>query len=628
MLLSPPGEITPKELIESQVGKEFFKDFTNPNDATSITVVSYDEASATSRRFAVSFQNGKWTIPSHHNYPADGQDRLAKTASSVKGIKREELASTSKQVHEQLGVIDPLDKDRAELKGRGQRLMLKKGEDTLVDLIIGKQVKERPGFYYVRKPDEDATFVAKLDINLSTKFSDWIETDLLKLNRDDLTEIVLDNYSIDKTQGVLVKGDVSKLERDKSADPWKLEGLDEAKEEVDTTKVTGMMAALDDLKIVGVRPKPKGFKPDLTLDPEFANENDLPKLARDLQKSGFFLSMDRRTKRLKLFSDQGDLLAATNKGVVYTLRFGDVFLGDESEIEIGGTANKDAEKKATRNKTETTRQTNRREKMLSGKQSSRYLFVTASFDESYLGDRPVKPEPPAKAPYESDSPPEKKSPEGSSEEKPEKKLEQSAEKSQDDAKPDDKTENEAQAAGKSDDNCTPPVTGDDEPAKEETEKKEPERKADAAPDSGAKKENADGQTPKDDKKPDAATEPDAKDAPEKKPEPKPEQPKKSAADLQKEYKEQVKKYEADLKSFEDKVAAGKKQANELNDRFSGWYYVISSDYFNKLHLSRKELVKDKTKPADGKATNPVIPPEGDGADDDPFEKDSKEPKDE
>src|SRR5207302_4768481 len=138
-----------------------------------------------------------------------------------------------------------------------QRLTLRKGEETLADLIIGKQVKDRTGYYYVRKADEDATFVAKLDINLSTKFADWIETDLLKLNKDDLKEIVLDNYSVDKSQGVLNRGEISTLQRDKVADPWKLEGLDDAKEEVDVAKVNGMLGALDDLKIVGVRAKPK-----------------------------------------------------------------------------------------------------------------------------------------------------------------------------------------------------------------------------------------------------------------------------------------------------------------------------------------------------------------------------------
>jgi hypothetical protein len=633
IVLSPPGEITPQQLLDLKVGTEFFKDFTNPNEATSILVVSYDEASATAREFAVNLQNGKWTIPTRHNYPADGQDRLAKTANSLVGIKREELASASKQFQEQLGVISPLDKDRTELKGRGQQLTLKKGEDTLVDLIIGKPVKDRPGFYYVRRPDEAATFVAKLDINLSTKFADWIETDLLKLNRDDLKEIVIDNYSIDKTQGALVKGDISTLERDKAADPWKLEGIDESKEEVDVTKVNGMITALDDLKIVGVRPKPKGFNPDLTLDREFVkNQNDVNKLRFDLQEKGFAFGPDKQTKQLRLYSDQGDLLASTNKGVTYTLRFGDVFLGDETEIEIGGASNKkDGDKKEGEEKKEGDEQDDKtKAKNSLGKQSSRYLFVTASFDEKFLGPRPEKPSPPeglAAATETSSAKPKKgdaaeePSTQNSPADKPNR--ENGATTPEKDA-PEKKTP-EKTPSDKSDENCTPAVAGDDEPEKGEEAK---------PGDADAKKDGVEGDAKKDEAKPDAAADPDKQAAPETKPEIK-EGKKKSADDLQKEYKELVKKYDSDLKAYEDKVAAGKKQVDELNARFSGWYYVISADLFNKLHLTRKELVKEKTKPGDGKAAAPTDPlldesdrekPDGDKPEDKEKEDDGKDPQ--
>src|SRR4029077_17991980 len=96
LYVSPSGEMTPESLIVAKVGKPFYDDF-NPAEATSIEVFAYDESKATPKGFGVKFDKGKWTIPSHHNYPADGADRLAKTATSVKGIKREELASSSPQ---------------------------------------------------------------------------------------------------------------------------------------------------------------------------------------------------------------------------------------------------------------------------------------------------------------------------------------------------------------------------------------------------------------------------------------------------------------------------------------------------------------------------------------------------
>jgi hypothetical protein len=623
-ILSPPGEITPKQLTEKKVGAPFFENFTNPNDATSIKVASWDEASATPKHFAVSFQNGKWTIPTHHNYPADGQDRLAKTATSVLGIKREELAGESKQVHEQLGVIDPEDKDLPDLKGRGQKLTLKKGEDTLVDLIIGKQLKDRPGFYYVRKPGDDATFVAKLDINLSTKFSEWIETDLLKLNRDDLKDILLvDSYAVDRARGEIVPGESNQLDRDKSTDPWKLKDLDESTEEVDTAKVNAMIGALDDLKIVGVRPKPKGFLPDLSLDPEIIQKqvdpNDLlNRLAVDLHRAGFILTQEPKSRKFHLYSKQGDLTAATNKGVKYLLRFGDVFLGDETEIEIGGATNKESEKNEGESADDEEAPAKPDGKDSKGKQSSRYLFVTVSFDESFLGPRPEKPERPAELALEDKKPAGKKTAKAkSAAEKP------GAEKPAGKKPADEQGDEPGQENPKTDDNCIRNASGDDE------SDQKPESAKDSKPES--KSEAPAGEAPKADDKPAADPKPEAKpespDEPKDEPEVQPE-PKKSQAELKREYDAQVRKYESDLQAYDDKVTAGKKQVDELNARFAGWYYVISADFFNKLHLTHKELVREKSKTGDAKPGIPSLEnPDGTKPADEEDDPDFKDLKD-
>jgi hypothetical protein len=578
-ILKPPGEITPESLRIAQVGKPFFDDF-NPGDATSIRVVGYDEAQATSRVFGVKFENGKWTIPSRHNYPADGADRLAKTAASARGIKREELASSSPQNQEQLGVIDPLDEDKSKLKGRGQRITLNKGDSVLVDLIIGKQLKDRPGFFYIRKPGEDSTYVAKVSLDLSTKFADWVETDLLKIDRNDLTEIVENNYKTEDAGGgrlQIVAGEMSRLTREKSADPWKLDGLDEATEELDLTKVNAMIGALDDLKLVGVRPKPKGFNPDLSIDPEYVKrQSDLQQLAFDLQARGYSLGPDRKNNALKLYADEGELTAATNKGVVYTLKFGSVFLGDETEIEVGAAAEKekeDADKESPEDGAGDKDKVNA--KSSEGKQSSRYLFVTVDFDEKQIGNPPEKP-----------TPPEEVASAAQPEAKPTKvaaKHPSPSDESQDqDA--DAQSDGNADTSDTNENNCLPAAAADEEPA---------------APDDETSAKVNEGTTETDEPKSEANKDkaPGGDDRPQNPPQ---EEKKKSPEDVKKEYDERVKKYESELKTHDDKVTAGKKLVKELNARFSGWYYVISAENFNKLHLSRKELVKEKGKSADDK----------------------------
>lgn len=563
--LKPAVDITPDQLAKANLGQLFFPDFKDPNEPTSIRVITFDEARAASRPFAVEFKNGLWSIPSHHNYPADGKDRLAKTATSALGIKREELRSISKSDQEDLGVVDPLDEDSSRLKGRGQRITLSKGETVLADFIIGKQVRDRPGYYFVRVPTEDSTYVAKVDINLSTKFADWVETDLLKLSRDALREIVLDNYSISSDAGRprVVKGEVSQLDRTGPTDPWKLEGLDEKTEELDKTKVDGLVGALDELKLVGVRPKPKGLRADLTLDRKFIqNELDLQVLVGDLRARGFEIGPDRDDpEQPRLYSRQGESNAATNDGVVYVLRFGEIFTGDEAEVEIGGAAgakDKNAKEDGEGEKADDAKSL--------GKQSSRYLFVSTQFDEKLLGARPVEPERPAGLPEE-----------------PKK------EEEEDDAKPEIKP-GKAKAGGKKVEDCGPPGSpGIDDEEKDADEKSDADD--DAAPkddDAAPKADPAAGEKPADEAKPAGEAKPGEGEAA-----PKEGEKAKTVDELKKEYETLRQKYDADLRAWEGKVKAGREKVEELNQRFGEWYYVISAENFSKLHPSRKELVKPK-----------------------------------
>jgi hypothetical protein len=57
-------------------GAEFFPDFKDPNACTTLEVVDYDPATADILPFKVTLKDGKWTIPSHYDYPADAKKVL------------------------------------------------------------------------------------------------------------------------------------------------------------------------------------------------------------------------------------------------------------------------------------------------------------------------------------------------------------------------------------------------------------------------------------------------------------------------------------------------------------------------------------------------------------------------
>jgi hypothetical protein len=554
-----------------EVGTVYYPDFTNPNDANAIKVVAWDETTATPRDFEVRYDHGRWIIPSHHNYPADAKDRLAKTAASVIGVKRGAMASRYEADHEKYGVIDPMNTDVTTLKGRGQRLTLTNNDNVLADFIIGKPVEGEENTYYVRNPREKETYRTALTIDLSTKFADWIEPDLLQTDRNDLKEIVAKKFALGP-QGTIVDRESTRLTYDPKTFDWKLDGLNAETEEVKADEVRKIVGNLDDLRIVGVRPKPGGLNADLTIDRTIAKDPlAFTAVDNDLRRRGFVLYPDEK-KNLQLASNEGAVFVKSNQGIEYALHFGEIFTGDDKEIEVGG-ATKDGAEKAGAAETAPETPAEGEAKPADAKSGdeaqkddaaksddeakkdaaaigenkdendkqkrSRYLFVSVHFDPKLIGEPPTKPTEPQK-PADGD----KKAEEAN-------KPADAAASENTDAKSEEKNEATDKPA--------------DETAAEDAKKTE----------SGDKPEEKAG-----DKAKDAKAEYDAAMA---------------------KYNEDLKKYEDDVKQHDKKVEDGRKKFEQLKARFGGWYYVISADSFETLRLSHADLVKPKEK-KDDKAT--------------------------
>jgi hypothetical protein len=98
---------------------------------------------------------------------------------------------------------------------------------------------------------------------------------------------------------------------------------------------------------------------------------------RSLLSKGFYPYQGR------LVSNQGDVIAMTDEGVVYTLRFGEVTFASGEELSAGSEKEDQAKSAGDQSKA----------KPPEGAKESRFLFVTAAFDASLL---PPPPGPPAK----------------------------------------------------------------------------------------------------------------------------------------------------------------------------------------------------------------------------------------
>lgn len=624
----------------SDVGQAFFPDFNDPMKAMELSVVKYDAETREPLSFSVK-QNDKgfWVIPSHHDYPAEAAERLAKTAASLIGIKKVALQSRSKDDWARYGVEDPggevaaaaPEADDKKEETRGTRITLRdNSSNSLVDLIVGKAVEGREKHFYVRQPDKNPVFIAKLDADLSAKFSDWIEPDLLKLNQNDIVKVTVDQYSVDEEQGAILQGEVFDFQKDKTTSKWDMKGLNPDIESLKEAAVTDITKNLDQLKIVGVRPKPEGLNADLTVSPEVA-QNPLMRqvLQTDMQRQGFYIARGENNQ-VKLVSNEGELLAGTNNGVRYTLYFGEIARGTAKDIETGlndkkpaegeaktegGEAKADGEKGAEGAEADAAKPEDKPEDSESGPR--RYLLVKVDYDESLLGPKPTEPVAPEKpailneeaapAPAEDkkpDAPADAPKADAPPADAP-KDAPAAEEKPAADAAP--KEESPAPEKPADPGSCDEPAAAEPVAVAEPAAAEPAAPAQDAAPAAEAKPTEPAAAVPAQEGQPAPADgEQPAAEAPAASAQP-PVDPK---AEAQKQYDQSMGEYEAAkagfagaLKAWESKAKEGKKKADELSSRFGAWYYVISAESFEKFKLTRDAVVgpKEEPKPADGAA---------------------------
>jgi hypothetical protein len=329
-----PDRRTPKLL--SDQGEAFYPKFKDPSAVKSIEVIDYDESTATARPFRVEFQRGRWVLPSHNNYAVDVGDRLVKTAAALMDLKKDAVRSDSAQEHGKYGVIDPFDSKVPELAGRGKRVTLRDAhKDVLADFIFGKPVEGKTGERFVRLPGQKRVYAVKTEADPSADFSDWVNVGVVRIQAASIRRINIISYMMDERMGGLTNMENLVLTREGTE--WKLAGA----EKLNTAAVQGMVNALENLKIVDVRPKPAPLSQDLK-----AGKLSLSlETAMSLRQKGFFITPNGR-----LLASEGEMSVETASGLVYALRFGDVV--------ASGTEAKSA----------------------AAAQPNRYLFPTVSYD--------------------------------------------------------------------------------------------------------------------------------------------------------------------------------------------------------------------------------------------------------
>ncbi len=327
--------------VQQLVGKTLDNKF-DIEQAKSLRVVRFNEESASLSEFEVAEIDGIWSIPSKDGYPADAAQQMARATLAVMDREILRVVSQDASKHVEYGVVAPNAELDIDASGVGTLVEVQDDSgEMLVNMIIGKEIKDAPGQRYARRVTQDAVYAIEIDPNdLSTSFADWIESDLLSLEGIDIQSIQIKDYTAElRPQGfsigvVLEQKANMKFAYDDEAMAWKPEMFEELSkdsnefvpfeigedQQLNGEALDELKKALGDLLIVDVEKKPVGLSDALKQGGNFTEDNDS---AINLIQHGFAPTSDAKGE-VSILSTEGEAICTLKDGIEYVLRFGNL----------------------------------------------------------------------------------------------------------------------------------------------------------------------------------------------------------------------------------------------------------------------------------------------------------------
>lgn len=602
-----PRPIESEESV--QIGKALFEDFIDPLVTSSLRIVTFDSEQSAISEFEVAKDNeGVWRIPTHAGYIADAEEQMQKAATLFLDNRILDVSTTNREDHASFGVVNPTSGSvRVGSQGVGRLVTIKDSKGaTLVSLVVGNEVEGREGQRYVRRPAQDIVYAVELDDSaLTTRFTDWIEDDLLQLNPFDIAELTINNYtaSLDLLQGSVREQREFSATISTDGSEWNLERLDVYKEgtsvprplaegeTLNTQRLNEVKNALDDLKIADVGRKPAGMSANLKASEEFLDDEQA---LTSMVVRGFIPAGRAGSEEREILAANGEIAVSTKEGVRYILRFGNVAgLSEAEQQEAAARADEPGG--------------------LIG--SNRYLLVTTELDESRIPVPDLQPVPQTIEELDRLD---------AAEDQPEDQPEAMEDK--------DKPAEDADALKPQAEEMKEESVSDSKPAEEskaaETTQESPADDTDAKGDEGDEgdEEEASGdvtEQPAAEEQPDAcddgeaAGESEAEAAPAEQeassetedsatPEPAEEETEQEKQERLEAAQEQItKENQRKLDARQEQLETARKRVAELNTRFADWYYEISESTFGKLQLGLNALIQKE-----GEQETAAQPPAG------------------
>ena len=227
----------------AQVSKPLFENY-ETSSVRGIEVVAYDSDRSDIERLRIKRSGQNWIVPQKSGFDITGDQRVLQVTRSLNDRTVLEVNSDSQNDHVKFGVVDPSDVGVNSARSRlGTKLMLTdRDEKTIAQIIVGDQVKNSPGKYYVRVPGKPTIYAIEFDKSmLTTDFAQWVDPNLLKLPTDASSGIAINEFELNRHRKNL------KTEKDEALYSAKFGISKDQKLELDKLKIGDKDARAADL---------------------------------------------------------------------------------------------------------------------------------------------------------------------------------------------------------------------------------------------------------------------------------------------------------------------------------------------------------------------------------------------
>lgn len=184
----------------AQVSKPLFENY-ETSTVRGIEVTAYDSERSDIQRIRLKRSGENWIIPQKNGFDVTGDQRVLAVTRSLNDRTVLEVNSDSQTDHVNFGVVDPSDVGVTTARSRlGTKLVLSdRDKKTIAHIIVGDQVKNSPGKYYVRVPGKPTIYTVDFEKEmLATDFAQWVDPNLLKLPVDASDGIAVSGFTINR----------------------------------------------------------------------------------------------------------------------------------------------------------------------------------------------------------------------------------------------------------------------------------------------------------------------------------------------------------------------------------------------------------------------------------------------